>query len=74
MRNAHDINHAKQGLSLEIENFKLNPGNKFSTPGWRFDFSAKKEGATQKDYSDISSDMDSLAYLVYFLLTILCIF
>jgi hypothetical protein len=41
---------------LQIENFKLNPGNKFSTPGWRFDFSAKKEGATQKDYSDISSD------------------
>jgi hypothetical protein len=22
MRNAHDINHAKQGFSLEIENFK----------------------------------------------------
>jgi hypothetical protein len=58
MRNAHDINHAKQGFSLEIENFKLNPGNKCSTPGWRFDFSAEKEGATQKDYSDISSDMD----------------
>jgi hypothetical protein len=38
MRNAHDINHAKQGFSLEIENFKLNPGNKFSTPGWRFDW------------------------------------
>jgi hypothetical protein len=49
MRNAHDINHAKQGFSLEIENFKLNPGNKCSTPGWRFDFSAEKEGATQKD-------------------------
>jgi hypothetical protein len=39
-----------------LENFKLNPGNKCSTPGWRFDFSAEKEGATQKDYSDISSD------------------
>jgi hypothetical protein len=58
MRNAHDINHGKQGFSLEIENFKLNPGNKFSTPGWRFDFSAKKEGATQTYYSDIYSDMD----------------
>jgi len=58
MRNAHDINHAKQGFCLEIENFKLNPGNKCSTPAWRFDFSAKPEGATQKYYSDIVSDMD----------------
>jgi hypothetical protein len=49
--------YGKQGFSLEIENFKLNPRNKCSTPGWRFDFSTKKEGTTQK-YSDISSDMD----------------
>jgi len=75
MRNAHDINHAKKGFSLEIENFKLNPGNKCSTPGWRFDFSAKKEGATQNYYSDIVSDMDiQLTNLLTFFEDLLLIF
>jgi len=57
MRNAHEINHAEQNFNVEINNFKLNPGNKFSAPGWRFNFSGKS-GATQKEYSDIVADMN----------------
>ncbi len=57
MRNAHEINHAEQDFNVEIVNFKLNPGNKCSTPGWRFDFSGR-QGATQMEFSDIVTDMD----------------
>ena len=57
MRNAHEINHAKPDFNVEITNFKINPGNKCSTPGWRFDFSGQ-QGATQMDYSDIVTDMN----------------
>jgi hypothetical protein len=57
MRNAHEINHAEENFNVEIDNFKLNPGNKCSTPGWRFDFSGR-QGAKQTEFSDIVTDMD----------------
>ncbi len=56
-RNALDINHSKQHFRLEIQNFKLHPGNKFSTPSWRYDFT-EKGGGTQEQFTDIIHDMD----------------
>ena len=55
-RNALDINHSKPRFKVEIENFKIHPGNKFSNPRWRYDFSGKN-GATQSNFSDIIIDM-----------------
>jgi len=56
-RNALDINHSKTHFKLEIQNFKLHPGNKFSSPSWRYDF-AEKGGVTQEEFTDIIHDMD----------------
>ncbi|RJP32215.1 MAG: hypothetical protein C4527_06415 [Candidatus Omnitrophota bacterium] len=56
-RNALSINHAKQNFILEVQNFKLQPGNKFSGPSWRHDLSARN-GPIQEYWSDIIKDMD----------------
>ncbi len=56
-RNALDINHSKPQFKVEIENFKIQAGNKFSGPRWKYDFSGK-EGEVQDDFSDIIKDMD----------------
>ncbi|MGA2526513.1 MAG: hypothetical protein ABSF79_07850 [Smithellaceae bacterium] len=75
MRNAHDINHAEANFNLEIVNFKLYPGNKFSSPGWRFDFSGR-QGSKQANFSDIVTNMDiHISNLLTFFeeLLVLCI-
>ena len=56
-RNALDINHSKPHFKVEIQNLKLHPGNKFSSPGWRYDFTGKGKGKQDK-FSDIIRDMD----------------
>lgn len=56
LRNAHEMNHAEKAFNLEIANFKLYPGNKCSTPGWRYDFS-RERGKVQNEFSDIVTDM-----------------
>ncbi len=55
-RNALDINHAKSGFSVTINNFKLYPGNKFATPTWESDFSAKGGVALSKP-TDLLHDL-----------------
>jgi hypothetical protein len=52
-RNA--IQHAKEGQRVEIENVSIKPGNKFSSPGWKYDLAAKKAGK-QEHFSDIAAD------------------
>ena len=56
LRNAHEINHSEPKNDVQIVNFKLCPGNKFSTPGWKYDLGAK-QGPVQDDFSDIVTDM-----------------
>ncbi len=75
LRNTHEMNHAEQNFNLEIVNFKLYPGNKCSTPGWRYDFS-REQGEVQNEFSDIVTDMGiHLTNLLTFFeeLLILCI-
>jgi hypothetical protein len=57
-RNALSINHSKQNSILEVQNFTLQPGNKFSGPSWRYDLS-KERGPVQEYWSDIIMDMDA---------------
>ena len=57
-RNALPINHARQCFLLEVQNFKLEPGNKFSSPSWRHDLS-DRGGPVQTYWSDIVKDMDT---------------
>jgi len=57
-RNALDINHSKTGFEVIIENFKLQAGNKFTGPSWRYDFS-EKGGSTQNDPTDLISNIDT---------------
>jgi hypothetical protein len=57
-RNALDINHSKPGFKVEIDNFKLHAGNKFTNPCWIYDFSSQKDGEAQNKPSDIIMDMD----------------
>lgn len=57
MRNAHDINHSSNDNFVKITNFKIKPGNKFTTPSWNYNFSGKK-GPIQEEDTDIVSDMD----------------
>lgn len=75
MRNAHEINHAEENFNLEIVNFKLYPGNRFSSPSWRFDFHGR-QGSRQTNFSDIVTDMNvHISKLLTFFeeLLILCI-
>lgn len=55
------VRHKETGLKLEVQNFALNPGNKFSTPGWRYDLT-KKELVCQDDYTDLIGDLDVRIY------------
>lgn len=57
-RNALPINHARQNFILEVRNFSLEPGNKFSAPSWRYDLS-DRGGSVQDCWSDIVKDMDT---------------
>lgn len=57
LRNAHEINHSEPQFEVEILNFKLNPGNKVSTPAWQYDFRAR-QGSIQTEFSDILTDMN----------------
>ncbi len=57
MRNAHEINHSSNDNFVQIFNFKIKPGNKFSLPSWNYNFSGKK-GPIQEEDTDIVSDMD----------------
>jgi hypothetical protein len=60
-RNALSVNHAKQHFILEVQNFTLQPGNKFSGPSWRHDLSGRG-GPVQGYWSDIIKDMDTHMY------------
>jgi hypothetical protein len=57
-RNALSVNHARQEFVLGVQNFKLQPGNKFSGPSWRYDLS-DRGGPVQEYWSDIIKDMDT---------------
>jgi hypothetical protein len=57
-RNALSVNHARQNFVLEVQNFKLQPGNKFSGPSWRHDLS-DRGGPVQEYWSDIIKDMNT---------------
>ena len=55
------IRHKETGLKLEVQNFSLNPGNKISSPGWRYDLTKKGLGI-QDDYTDLICDLDVRIY------------
>lgn len=57
-RNALSVNHAREGFVLEVQNFKLEPGNKVSPPSWRYDLSGRG-GPVQEYWSDIVEEMDT---------------
>jgi hypothetical protein len=57
-RNALSVNHASPKFALEVQNFTLQPGNKFSAPSWRYDLS-ERGGPIQDYWSDIVKDMDT---------------
>lgn len=56
-RNA--LEHPGDGQQLYIENFKLQPGNKFSQPSWSYDLT-KKLGL-KSDYTDLVHDLEIYA-------------
>jgi hypothetical protein len=55
------VRHKETGLKLEVQNFALNPGNKFSSPGWRYDLTKRGLGR-QDDYTDLISDLEARIY------------
>ena len=55
------IRHDEPGLRLEVKNFSLEAGNKFSAPAWRFDLT-KKGLENQKHYTDLIYDLDVRIY------------
>ena len=57
-RNALDTIHAKPGYEVIVENFKLRPGNKFTAPSWRYDFSSKNGGNIGE--TDLLTDLDTM--------------
>jgi hypothetical protein len=57
LRNAHEINHAGEGNYVQIRNFELRAGNKFSSPSWKHDLS-RQSGNKQEEYTDLILDMD----------------
>ncbi|HUU20160.1 MAG TPA: hypothetical protein VMW72_23630 [Sedimentisphaerales bacterium] len=57
-RNALDINHARAGFRVTIENFKLQAGNKFTGPCWQYDFQ-DKGGDIQNSPSDLIVDINA---------------
>lgn len=52
------IRHPAKGQKVEVENITLKPGNKFSSPGWKYDLS-KKDLPIQDEFSDIIKDLDT---------------
>jgi len=54
-RNA--LQHPEDGQKVEVENFTLNPGNRFSAPSWKYDLT-KKGCGKRTEYADIVSDFD----------------
>jgi hypothetical protein len=50
------MNHSRPQFNVEIENFKIQPGNKFSCPSWKYDL-RDKSGPVQTEFSDIIKDM-----------------
>ncbi len=58
-RNALETIHANSGYEMVVENFKLRPGNKFTAPSWRYDFSGKNRGL-QRDETDLLSELDAM--------------
>lgn len=59
-RNALDASHGRDGYKLEISNFRLQPGNKFNEPGWKYDFSAKVPDMRQEEMTSIRHDLDCI--------------
>ena len=55
------VRHTETGLKLEVKNFALNPGNKISSPAWRYDLTKKGLGR-QDDYTDLIFDLDARIY------------
>lgn len=55
------VRHKEKGLKLEVQNFFLQPGNKFASAGWRYDLTKKGLGS-QDDYTDLISDLDARIY------------
>ena len=55
------VRYEGNGLKLEIQNFALQPGNKFASAGWRYDLTKKGLGR-QDDYTDLISDLDARVY------------
>ncbi len=55
------IRHEEPGLKLKVENFALKPGNKISSPAWRYDLT--KRGLERQDhYTDLIHDLDVHIY------------
>lgn len=66
-RNAFGFNHSKEGNEVVLYNFRLHPGNKFTAPNWRYDFSKKDETEKQDHETDLIADLDTyLNNLLYF--------
>jgi hypothetical protein len=55
MRNA--IQHPDAGYIVEIENIAIKPGNRFSSPAWRYDLTKKGLGR-QEEYFDLVPELD----------------
>ena len=51
--------HDRKGNRVEIKNFGIELGNKFSAPGWRWDLSHRLQDI-QEYYSDLLSDFDGI--------------
>lgn len=43
-RNALEINHSKEGFRVDLYNFRIQPGNRFSAPSLSYDFTEKGGG------------------------------
>lgn len=55
LRNA--LEHPRNGQKVEVKNFTLKPGNRFSAPAWRYDLSRKGLGI-QSEYTDLIHDFN----------------
>lgn len=55
-RNA--IEHPKKNYHIEVENFTIVSGNRFSPPRWRYDLTHNPTMTKQVDYSDLLHDFN----------------
>jgi hypothetical protein len=60
-RNA--MEHPEDGQRLYVENFKLQPGNKFSQPSWSYDLTKKLN--KKSDLTDLAHDLDIYTYNMF---------